>query len=89
MHHDLLDGWWLDTGKKDPLLESNRRVLESLEARVDGEVDADSKVDGRVVIEAGARLVNSESVARRSSVRARSSPPAISGRSRRWLRTAR
>lgn len=60
VHHDLLDGWWLDTGKKDPLLESNRRVLESLEARADGEVDADSKVDGRVVIEAGARLVNSE-----------------------------
>lgn len=60
VHHDLLDGWWLDTGKKDPLLESNRRVLESLEPRIDGDVDADSKVDGRVVIEAGAKLVNSE-----------------------------
>lgn len=60
VHQDLLAGWWLDTGKKDPLLESNRRVLESLEPRVDGEVDADSKVDGRVVIEAGAKLINSE-----------------------------
>lgn len=54
VRHDIIDGWWLDTGKKDPLLESNRRVLETLEPRVEGNVDADSRVDGRVVIEEGA-----------------------------------
>lgn len=59
VRHDLLEGWWLDTGKKDPLLESNRRVLESIEPRIDGEVDEASEVDGRVVIEAGATLVGS------------------------------
>jgi glucose-1-phosphate thymidylyltransferase len=59
VRHDELEGWWLDTGKKDPLLESNRRVLESLETRIDGDVDAASVIDGRVVIEAGARVVNS------------------------------
>jgi glucose-1-phosphate thymidylyltransferase len=59
VRHDTLSGWWLDTGKKDPLLESNRRVLETLEPRIDGEVDDRSVVDGRVVIEAGARVVNS------------------------------
>ena len=57
--HEILEGWWLDTGKKDPLLESNRRVLESLEPRVDGKVDDASHVDGRVVIEEGAELVGS------------------------------
>jgi glucose-1-phosphate thymidylyltransferase len=57
--HELLRGWWLDTGKKDPLLESNRRVLETLTARCDGTLDADSHVDGRVVIEEGAVLVGS------------------------------
>jgi glucose-1-phosphate thymidylyltransferase len=59
VRHDLLEGWWLDTGKKDPLLESNRRVLEELEPSVEGTLDDQSDVDGRVVIEAGAVLVNS------------------------------
>jgi glucose-1-phosphate thymidylyltransferase len=57
--HEVLEGWWLDTGKKDPLLESNRRVLETLEPRIDGKVDDASQVDGRVVIEEGAQLVGS------------------------------
>ncbi len=33
VRHEVLDGWWIDTGKKDPLLECNRLVLETLEAR--------------------------------------------------------
>ncbi|GIU90377.1 MAG: glucose-1-phosphate thymidylyltransferase [Acidimicrobiia bacterium] len=57
--HEVLEGWWIDTGKKDPLLHCNRLVVDTLERRVDGEVDERSRVDGRVVIEAGARLVNS------------------------------
>jgi glucose-1-phosphate thymidylyltransferase len=60
VRHEVLEGWWLDTGKKDPLLESNRRVLESLEPRIDGTIDDASSVDGRVVLEAGAELVGSE-----------------------------
>jgi glucose-1-phosphate thymidylyltransferase len=59
VRHEVLQGWWIDTGKKDPLLESNRLVLETLEARCDGSVDEHSRVEGRVVIEAGAEIVNS------------------------------
>ncbi len=57
--HEVLSGWWLDTGKKDPLLESNARVLETLTPRVDGELKGSSRVEGRVVVEAGAALVDS------------------------------
>jgi glucose-1-phosphate thymidylyltransferase len=59
VRHEVLDGWWKDTGKLDPLLQGNRLVLEALEPRNDGQVDDDSKVEGRVVIEAGAQIINS------------------------------
>ncbi len=56
VHHELLLGWWLDTGKKDSLLEANRRVLEVLEPRCDGTVDVTTELDGRVVVAVGASL---------------------------------
>lgn len=59
VHHEVLEGWWLDTGKKDSLLEANRRALEAIDARIDGKVDEGSEVDGRVIVEAGAAVLNS------------------------------
>jgi glucose-1-phosphate thymidylyltransferase len=51
-------GWWKDTGQLDDMLEANRLVLEDLDRKVEGEL-LDTKVEGRVVIEAGARLERS------------------------------
>ncbi|MCD9623390.1 glucose-1-phosphate thymidylyltransferase [Rhabdothermincola salaria] len=59
VRHEVLDGWWKDTGKLQPLLEGNRLVLETIEPEVRGSVDADSLIDGRVVIEEGAQIINS------------------------------
>jgi glucose-1-phosphate thymidylyltransferase len=59
VRHEILQGWWIDTGKKDPLLDCNRVVLDTLEPLVEGSMDAASKVAGRVVIEDGAQLINS------------------------------
>jgi glucose-1-phosphate thymidylyltransferase len=50
-----VSGWWKDTGQLDDMLEANRLVLEDIARRVDGEL-VDSRVEGRVVVEAGARL---------------------------------
>lgn len=59
VRHEVVDGWWIDTGKLDPLLEGNRLVLDTLEPRVEGTVDERSRVSGKVVVEAGARLIDS------------------------------
>jgi glucose-1-phosphate thymidylyltransferase len=59
VRHEVLDGWWKDTGKLEPLLEGNRLVLETIEPRVEGAVDELSRIEGRVVIQKGAQIVNS------------------------------
>lgn len=51
----LVDGWWKDTGRLDDMLQANRLVLEDLTPQIDGEL-IDSTVEGRVVIEQGAKL---------------------------------
>ena len=33
VRHEMLEGWWIDTGKKDPLLDCNRLVLDTIEPR--------------------------------------------------------
>ena len=56
---EVVRGWWKDTGQLADMLEANRLVLEELVTRIDGEVDERSKVEGRVVIEPGATLIDS------------------------------
>ena len=57
---DRLDAWWLDTGKKDDLLTANTVVLDEwVKRRLDGEVDPQSQITGRVQLGARSRVVNS------------------------------
>jgi glucose-1-phosphate thymidylyltransferase len=58
----IIKGYWKDTGNVDDMLEVNRAVLETMERRIDGVVDEASETVGRVVIEEGARVVNSRIV---------------------------
>jgi glucose-1-phosphate thymidylyltransferase len=51
----IVHGWWKDTGRVEDMLEANRLILDDLTERLEGEL-VDSRVEGRVVIEAGARL---------------------------------
>ena len=57
---EILDSWWLDTGKKDDFLAANTTVLDEYTVRrIDGVVDEDSTIEGRVQVEKGARIINS------------------------------
>ncbi|HEX6667054.1 MAG TPA: glucose-1-phosphate thymidylyltransferase [Solirubrobacterales bacterium] len=56
---EVVRGWWKDTGQLADMLEANRLVLEELETQLDGEIDEGSRVEGRVVLEPGAKLIRS------------------------------
>jgi glucose-1-phosphate thymidylyltransferase len=51
----IVRGWWKDTGQVQDMLDANRLILDELGERIDGEL-IDTRVEGRVVIEKGARL---------------------------------
>ena len=70
----IVDGWWKDTGKLEDMLEANRLILETFQQRVNGTVDDESRIEGKVVIEEGA-------VIERSVIRG----PAIIGRKARII----
>ena len=59
-----ITGWWKDTGKPEDLLEANRfvldQVLDGAGPVIRGSVDARSDVAGKVVVEAGARVIASQ-----------------------------
>ncbi len=55
-----ITGWWKDTGKPVDLLEANRLILDSITSHTEGEVDNQSDVAGKVIIEAGAKIINSK-----------------------------
>jgi glucose-1-phosphate thymidylyltransferase len=52
-------GWWIDTGKPIDMLAANSLVLEELNHTVEGHVDKDSLLEGKVTIEKGAEIINS------------------------------
>jgi len=70
----IVEGWWKDTGKLEDMLEANRLILDTFETRVEGSVDAESRIEGKVVIEPGA-------VIERSTIRG----PAIIGQGARII----
>lgn len=58
VHPHLVTGWWKDTGKVEDMLEANRIILDTFTAKIPFALDSGSRVEGKVVLEEGARLVN-------------------------------
>lgn len=59
VRYHVLDRPWIDTGKRQDLLEANRIVLEGIAADIRGSVDSGSRVSGNVIVEEGAEIIGS------------------------------
>jgi glucose-1-phosphate thymidylyltransferase len=55
----LVTGWWKDTGNLEAMLEANRLILDTLETRIEGDIDEESEVAGRVSIGKGTKIIQS------------------------------
>ncbi|HUU50128.1 MAG TPA: glucose-1-phosphate thymidylyltransferase [Nitrospinota bacterium] len=55
----IINGWWKDTGKLEDMLEANRIILDTLKTDIKGEVDKDSHIDFKVVLEEGSSVTHS------------------------------
>ncbi len=55
----VITGWWKDTGKLEDMLEANRIVLTGLATRIEGAVDAATRIEGPVVVGKGTRVESS------------------------------
>ncbi len=56
-----IEGWWLDTGKKDDLLTANTVVLDDwIQRSIAGEIDEYSQVTGRVQLGKGSKVMRSK-----------------------------
>lgn len=54
------EGWWIDTGKMDDMLEANSAVLDEIVPSIAPDaVIENSRIGRRVTLERGARVINS------------------------------
>lgn len=48
--YKFVTGWWKDTGTVEDILEANRLVLDDLKKKIDGVVEEESSIQGRVAV---------------------------------------
>ena len=56
---EILNSWWLDTGKKDDILSANAKILDEYIQREITGIVTNSTIDGRVKVEAETQILNS------------------------------
>jgi glucose-1-phosphate thymidylyltransferase len=56
---EILNSWWLDTGKKDDILSANAKILDEYVERDIKGTATDSIIEGRVKVETEARILKS------------------------------
>ncbi|WP_094548333.1 glucose-1-phosphate thymidylyltransferase [Petroclostridium xylanilyticum] len=54
-----LENWWKDTGAPQDMLEANQKILDDIKGYDQGWIDQKSMVQGKVIIEKDAHVINS------------------------------
>jgi glucose-1-phosphate thymidylyltransferase len=54
--HQIVQGWWKDTGTPEDILEANRLVLDELKPEAEGKIENRASVQGRVAIAKGSTI---------------------------------
>jgi glucose-1-phosphate thymidylyltransferase len=52
----LVKGWWKDTGAPEDILESNRLVLDEMTPKIEGNVEEEATLQGRISVGKGSKL---------------------------------
>jgi glucose-1-phosphate thymidylyltransferase len=58
VQHQFVSDWWKDTGSPEDILEANRLVLDEIKTKIDGKVEEEASIQGRVVLETGSNVKN-------------------------------
>ena len=59
IEHRTLKGWWIDTGKKDPLLLCNQLILEKIESLFLSEIGETVTLNGKIVVGENVEIIDS------------------------------
>jgi glucose-1-phosphate thymidylyltransferase len=54
--YHVVEGWWKDTGTPEDILESNRLVLDEITRKIEGTVEDEDSVQGRVQVAKNAKI---------------------------------
>jgi len=60
--YHVVEGWWKDTGTPEDILESNRLVLDDITRKIEGTVDDDNSIQGRVQVAKNAKIARGATV---------------------------
>ena len=56
VNYHIVEGWWKDTGTPEDILESNRLVLDDLKPKLEGNVEDEASIQGRVSVGTGSKI---------------------------------
>ena len=59
IEHRTLKGWWIDTGKKDPLLLCNELVLDEIKTQFSSQIDRTVTLNGEIAIGENVEIIDS------------------------------